>query len=116
MVSSSHIPILDSDLNNVQIGIILEEGGRLLDMDFAISNFSQWGIQVETWNQVEFPGIEFSPGATAISSICMVGRIQITAKGPSGEIIEGADNRDQFHSGKAHRIDHRDTWFDLGFS
>ncbi len=91
VVSSSQISIMDSNIINVLTGIILDDGGRLHEMDFTISNFSQWGIQVETWNPAEFPDVDFSPGATAISSICMVGRIPLIAKGPSGEIIEGAE-------------------------
>lgn len=91
ILTSTSTRITNAHVNNVEIGLILEGDWDIEGENNIVSNFSRWGVQAQTWDEVTVPGISFQPGNDAISNISYWGPIEIIIKGPYGEEIEGAD-------------------------
>jgi hypothetical protein len=91
MVLEGHARLRNSTIEETVIGLILESEGNLVEADCIISDFTGWGVQVESWEEPDLDGIVFKSGENARSNISMWGRINIGVKGPGGEDIEGAD-------------------------
>jgi hypothetical protein len=91
ILTSTITTITNTVLDDTQIGLILEGDWAVEAKDFAISNFSRWGVQAQTWDEVIIPGISFQPGNDAISNTSYWGPIEVIIKGPYGEVVEGAD-------------------------
>lgn len=88
MKSTGPISMSNTVIEDVDVGLVLEDDWTIIDNGCRIIDFSLWGIEVETWEPVDLINIEMEPADSALSNYSMWGEIDIEVIDPYGGSIE----------------------------
>jgi|GEM_PF-3914297 len=91
IISSSAISLNRTIIKDVEVGLLLQGGFVISEMDADIINFTRWGVEVESWAPPDVNGIVFQRGGGAISDTALWGRIHVKVRGPDGLDVDGAE-------------------------
>jgi len=90
LISSGHVNLANTTFTNNQIGMLMEGGYRIEQVDCSIINYSSYGVEIETWDHTSSIPINMTGGTDARADLAFWGRMDIRVQGPNGEDVEGA--------------------------